>query len=116
MSIWYSRFPCQLTITGPDSSYFGEGQELGSGQTKSWSEGETKSKTSGENLTWWKIAVEEKAAALHSMKQKFNVQVDFASNFDDDKRLLDRRLAKVVADSIALAYVFSFLSILPTTS
>ena len=50
------------------------------------------------------------------MKQRFNVQVDFASNFDDDKRLLDRRLAKVVADSIALAYVFSFLSILLTTS
>ena len=44
------------------------------------------------------------------------MQVDFASNFDDDKRLLDRRLAKVVADSIALAYVFSFLSILLTTS
>ena len=66
-----------------------------------------KSKTSGENLTWWKIAVEEKTAVLHSMKQKFNVQVDSASNFDDDKRLLDRRLAKVVADSIALACVYS---------
>ena len=49
------------------------------------------------------------------MKQKFNVQVDFASNFDDDKRLLDRRLAKVVADSIALACVYSSLSVLLST-
>lgn len=50
------------------------------------------------------------------MKQKFNVEVDFASNFDDDKRLLDRRLAKVVADSIALACVYSSLSVLLSTS
>ena len=109
-------FPVNSQLRDQNSSYFGEGQKLGSGQTKSWSEGETKSKTLGENLTWWKIAVEEKAAVLHSMKQRFNVQVDFASNFDDDKRLLDCRLAKVVADSIALAYVFSFLSMLLTTS
>jgi len=49
------------------------------------------------------------------MKQRFNVQVDFACNFDDDKRLLDRRLAKVVAYSIALACVYSFLSVLLST-
>lgn len=46
------------------------------------------------------------------MKQRFNVQVDFACNFDDDKRPLDRRLAKVVAYSIALACVYSFLFVL----
>ena len=53
---------------------------------------------------------------MHSIKERFNVQVDFASNFDDDKRLLDRRLAKVVAHSIALACVYSFLSVLFSTS
>ena len=43
------------------------------------------------------------------------MQVDFASNFDDNKRLLDRRLANVVADSIALACVYSFLCVLLST-
>ena len=45
-------FPVNSQLRDQNSSYFGEGQKLGSGQTKSWSEGETKSKTLGENLTW----------------------------------------------------------------